>query len=92
VRQLGFDFEFPDGYGQTLRRCYDNWNKAAMNGSLTQFNDGVFNTNVTITPQDSTQINNPNFVNELNPGLYKVDKNYDDGSSKETIILKENEE
>lgn len=55
------------------------------------FNDGVFNTNVTITPKDSTAINNPTLVDELPPGLYEVEKNYDDGASQEAIIYKENE-
>ncbi|MEZ4875247.1 MAG: hypothetical protein R2793_07330 [Flavobacteriaceae bacterium] len=25
-------------------RCYDNWNRAAMGGNLTQFNDGILTT------------------------------------------------
>ena len=74
------------------RRCYDNWNRAAMSGSLTQFNDGVFNNNITVTPQDSTNINNSNFIDNLQPGLYKIEKNYNDGSSQEAVILKENNE
>tara|TARA_Y100000815_G_scaffold24566_1_gene20651 strand:+ start:369 stop:2012 length:1644 start_codon:yes stop_codon:yes gene_type:complete len=90
--QIDFVYDLPDNYGQNVRRCYDNWNRAAINGSLTQFNDGVFNGNVTVTQQDSTQINNPNLVNELGPGLYKVGKNYDDGTSKETVVLKEQNE
>lgn len=76
-------------YGK--RRCYDNWNRAAESGSLTQFNDGVINANVTINPQDSTQINNPQLIDNLQQGLYKIDKNFDDGSTQQTIIFKENE-
>jgi hypothetical protein len=72
------------------RKCYDNWNKAAESGSITKFNDGVLNANVTITPQDSLSINNPNLLNDLPNGLYKIEKNYNDGSSQETVIIKGN--
>lgn len=75
---------------QTIQRCYDNTNKASSGGSITLFNDGVFNANVTITPQDSTQINNPNLINQLAPGLYNITKQYIDEGNQETVILKEN--
>jgi hypothetical protein len=55
-----------------------------------KFNDNVLNANVTITPQDSTAINNPNLIQNLGQGLYKIEKNFNDGSSQETIILKGN--
>ena len=90
--QIDFINPLPDSYGQNVRKCYENYNKGAMNGTVTKFNDGVFNTNITVTPQDSTQINNPNLVNDLNPGLYKIEKNYENGMEKESIILKENNE
>ncbi|MBL4662262.1 MAG: hypothetical protein JKY22_01570 [Flavobacteriaceae bacterium] len=77
--------------GQT-RKCYDNYNQAPIGGSVTKFNDGVFNANVTITPQDSTAINNPNLINDLQNGLYKIEKNYNDGATQETVIIKENNE
>ncbi|NRA92007.1 MAG: hypothetical protein HRU26_04875 [Psychroserpens sp.] len=73
-----------------VRRCYDNWNRAADDGQIIKFNDNVLNTNVTITPQDSLAINNENLINNLNPGLYKIDKNYNDGTTKERVIFKEN--
>lgn len=73
------------------RRCYDNFNKAPSGGSVTKFNDDVFNTNVTITPKDSIGINHPNLINELPSGLYVIDKNYDDGSQTQTTIIKEND-
>ena len=72
------------------RRCYDNFNKSASFGTVTKFNDGVFNTNVTVMPQDSTQINNANLIEDLNPGLYVIDKAYQDGSNSQSVILKEN--
>jgi len=71
------------------RCCYSVGNGFADNGNLILFNDGVFNTNVTITPQDSTQINNPNLIQELQPGLYNIQKNYN-GIIEETTIIKEN--
>ncbi len=71
-------------------KCYDNWNRKPSGGSVTKFNDNVLNTNVTITPQDSTSINNENLIQNLDTGLYKIKKNYNDGSSQETVILKEN--
>jgi hypothetical protein len=55
-----------------------------------KFNDGVFNANVTITQKDSLGINNPNLINELPDGLYKIKKNYDGGASQETVIIKGN--
>ncbi len=71
-------------------KCYDNWNRKPSGGSVTKFNDNVLNTNVTITPQDSTSINNENLIQNLDTGLYKIKKNYNDGSSQETVIFKEN--
>lgn len=75
--------------GQT-RKCYDNYNYSPMGGSITKFNDNVFNTNVTITPQDSISINHPSLINNLQNGLYKIEKNYIDGTTQETVIIKEN--
>ena len=70
------------------RMCYDNYNKSASFGSITQFNDGVFNTNVSVVPQDSTQINNPSLIDNLDPGLYVIDKIYDDGSQQQSVLQK----
>lgn len=85
-----FNPPLPESYGQNTRKCYNNWNKAPIGGKLIKFNDNVFNANVTITTQDSVSINNPNFINNLNPGLYKIEKNYDDGAVKEDVIYKNN--
>ncbi|WP_417370230.1 hypothetical protein [Flavobacterium beibuense] len=76
--------------GQLTRRCYDNYNNKPGWGSVTKFNDGVLNGNVTVTPKDSLGINNPTLVDELNPGLYKIEKNYLDGATDQDIIYKEN--
>ena len=75
-----------------FRKCYDNWNKAAIGGSVTKFNDNIFNSNVTITAQDSTNINNPNLTNTLDPGLYKIEKVYEDGAVQQNVIYKNNNE
>lgn len=74
-----------------VKACYDNWNSPAKDGLLTKFNDNVFNANVTITEQDSTAINSPHLIDNLEPGLYSIDKHYDDGAVEQTIILKDNE-
>ncbi|PVW16435.1 hypothetical protein DDV96_04035 [Marixanthomonas spongiae] len=70
------------------RRCYDNGNLAPSSGKVTRFNDGVFNTNVTVMQKDSMGINNPNLINELPTGLYEIEENYYDGSKEETVIQK----
>lgn len=89
--QIIFNPPLPNTYGQNTRKCYDNWNRAPIGGSVTKFNDGVFNANVTITTQDSTAINNPNLIQQLNPGLYKIEKIYEDGAVQENVLYKDNE-
>lgn len=73
------------------RRCYDNDGIPFAGGFVTKFNDGVFNNNVTITPKDSTAINDANLVNDLQPGLYKIEKNDHHGGTEENIVIKENQ-
>ncbi len=73
------------------RMCYNNTNRTPSDGSVIHFLDGYPNGNYTITPQDSTQINNSELINTLNPGLYNIQKNYLDGSTEQVMILKENE-
>ncbi len=89
--QILFNPPLPSSYGQNTRKCYDNWNRAPIGGKITKFNDGVFNANVTITTQDSTSINNPNLIQQLDPGLYKIDKLYEDGAIQQNVIYKDNE-
>ena len=72
------------------RRCYNNYNRAPVGGTVIKFRDGVFNTNVDISPQDSTAINNAQLVNDLPQGLYKIEKNYNDGTVDQTVIIKNN--
>jgi len=72
------------------RKCYDNWNKAPIGGTVIKFNDNVFNNNITLTQKDSTGINNPNLIQNLPSGLYKIEKNYEDGAIQESVIFKEN--
>jgi len=83
--------EVDNALGNQVERCYDNYQSPpVIGGSVTRFNDNVINANVTITIQDSIQINNPNLISELSQGLYKIEKLYIDGSNEETIIYKEN--
>lgn len=72
------------------RRCYDNNNRAAGGGKVTKFNDNVFNTNTTVTPKDSLQINSPVLIDGLPAGLYVIDKNFEDGSTEQQVIQKGN--
>jgi hypothetical protein len=72
------------------RRCYDNNNRAAGGGKVTKFNDDIFNTNTTVTPKDSTQINSPLLINGLPAGLYVIDKTFEDGSTEQQVIQKGN--
>ncbi|RDK84639.1 hypothetical protein [Marinirhabdus gelatinilytica] len=72
-----------------VRKCWDRQG-IATSGSVTEFNDGVFNGNYTTTAQDSTQINNPLLIDNLSPGLYTIDKTYDDGTTDQTVVQKHN--
>ena len=72
-----------------VRRCYDNNARGPKSGSVTWFKDGVFNANVTIIQKDSAGINAPNLIEDLDPGLYKIEKEYEDGTLEQDIIYKE---
>lgn len=72
------------------RKCYNNFNFSAIGGSLTRFIDGTPNNNVVITPKDSTAINDANLIPNLDPGLYNIKTNYNDGTTKEVLILRVN--
>lgn len=82
IRILQIDNEQP-------RMCYNNYNRTPSGGTIIKFNDNVLNTNVTITPQDSTSINNTDLIQDLQPGLYNVIKNYNDGTQDENLIQKQ---
>lgn len=73
------------------RKCYNNTNRTPISGNVVKFEDGVINYNVSITPKDSLGINQENLINTLNPGLYKIEENFDNGDIKQTIIQKNNE-
>jgi hypothetical protein len=62
-----------------------------LNLRIIQFNDNIPSTNVTITPKDSLQINNPNLILNLENGLYNIKKQFNDGTIEERIILKQND-
>lgn len=75
-------------YDNGVRKCYSNLLKAAISGVVIKFNDNVFNNNITVYQKDSIQINNSQLINDLDIGLYKIGKNYNDGTSDESIIFK----
>ena len=78
--------------GQKTRRCYDNDNRNAKDGSVTRFHDGVVNANYTTTTKDSLQINDPQLVPQLPQGLYLIEKNFEDGSTEDTMLYKQTPE
>ena len=85
------DLPLTTNHTQNERKCFDNWNSPPIiGGTITDFHDLEFNNNVTITPVDSTTINNPSLVDDLDPGLYNIKKQHIDGSIQETNVLKEN--
>jgi hypothetical protein len=73
------------------RRCYDNWNRRPSSGGITHFHDGIINNNYTTYPKDSLQINNATLIQDLQNGLYKIDKQYNDGDQEQNVIIKNNE-
>ncbi len=77
------------GYNRP-QKCYDNNNRSADTGKVTRFNDGYYNYNTTITNKSSNEINDPDLINTLQNGLYKIEKEFDDGTIEQTIIQKGN--
>lgn len=72
------------------RRCYHNVNRGASNGKIIKFNDNIPNHNYTVTERDSIGINQPALIQNLENGLYIIEKNYDDGTQEQEVILKRN--
>jgi hypothetical protein len=52
--------------------------------------DNIINTNYTITEKDSMSINQPSLIQDLENGLYIIEKNYNDGEQEQNTILKIN--
>ncbi len=72
------------------QKCYNNYSSPpVIGGTIIKFNDNVLNTNVTITEQDSISINDTELIENLQPGLYNIIKNYNNGETQENVILKE---
>ncbi len=80
----------PNGVSVPPQRCYNNTNQSPtpIGGSVTKFNDGVINQNVTVQQKDSTEINNQYLVNDLESGLYKIERDFGNGENSQTIIYK----
>jgi hypothetical protein len=73
----------------SVQKCYDNYDDTPiLGGKVIKFNDGIFNANVTITPKDSTGITDPNLIQSLDTGLYKLETNYVNGVDEQTVIYK----
>lgn len=77
------------GYNRP-QKCYDNHNRSADSGKVTKFHDGYYNYNTTTTNKSASEINDPNLVNTLENGLYKIEKEFEDGTTEQTIIQKGN--
>jgi hypothetical protein len=73
-----------------VKKCYNNFNLSPIGGMVVKFNDNVINNNYTLTTKDSIQINTPTLVEDLEQGLYKIEKHYNDGSTQENVIFKDN--
>ncbi|MCH9660556.1 MAG: hypothetical protein K0U54_06560, partial [Bacteroidetes bacterium] len=71
------------------RKCYDN-NEGldVISGKVYYFKDNMLNMNVLIDDLSREEINDPNLVSNLAPGLYKIEKQYKDGTKNETVIYK----
>ena len=82
--------EIDQAFGaSSVQKCYDNYQSPpVLGGKVIRFNDNVLNANVTITPKDSTQITDPELIDNLDNGLYKIETNYGNGVDEETIIYK----
>ncbi len=86
---IGIKFVAQTPAWQIPRRCYDNTQRPGIAGSVMKFNDGIFNSNVTVTPKDSTSINDPNLILDLEPGLYKIQTQYEEGNTEDNVIYKQ---
>jgi hypothetical protein len=82
--------EIDEAFGSvSYQKCYDNYQTPpVLGGRVIRFNDNIFNANVTITPKDSTQITDPELIDNLDNGLYKIETNFANGVDEETVIYK----
>jgi hypothetical protein len=72
------------------RKCYNNVNRSASGGKIIKFIDNIPNYNYTTTVKDSLSINKPTLIQDLENGLYIIEKNYTDGTQEQKTILKDN--
>tara|TARA_R110000850_G_scaffold16697_3_gene51801 strand:- start:29064 stop:30425 length:1362 start_codon:yes stop_codon:yes gene_type:complete len=77
-----------DQLSNTPEVCYNNYNRSPGGGSVIRFNDGVYNTNTTTTLKDSLQINDPYLIDNLDSGLYVINKDFCDGTQEQTAVYK----
>ncbi len=76
--------------GLNPQSCF-NTDWFATKGLTKRFHDNQVNNNYTITIKDEQEISDPNLIDDLAPGLYVIEKEYEDGSIEQTVILKDNE-
>lgn len=70
------------------RKCYHNRNRSPIGGTVIKFIDNIPNENYTVTDKDSTSINNPTLIQDLENGLYMIRKDYNNGSHEQETLLK----
>lgn len=70
------------------RKCYHNRNRSPIGGKVIKFRDAIPNEHYTVTDQDSTSINNPTLIQDLENGLYMIRKDYNNGSHEQETLLK----
>lgn len=82
--------QIPDPSGNLYqpRRCYDNNPESPIGGTITQFNDGTFTTNVTSWKVEASQITSERYLNSLPKGLYKIELEFADGTIEQKVVYK----
>lgn len=86
IDELDYTYMGNDKY----RHCFDESSLFIVEGRVIRFNDGTLNQNVTITPKDSTGINNPRLIEDLPAGLYAIEKTDNTGKTEQKVISKQN--
>ena len=72
------------------RKCYNNYNRSASNGTIIKFEDDVINNNITIHPKNESEINDSSLIQNLESGLFTIQKVYNDGTQEQQTIFKNN--
>ena len=70
--------------------CFDPQVRA-IGGRVIRFDDGQFNTNVTVNPKTADEIESSTLINELQSSLYVIEKDLNNGAVEQTTIIKNND-